>query len=152
MKKLILTTMLATLASFSVNTYSTQDMVSICHNYHTISVAAPSVQSHLNHGDFSFEEYPEADCERPPGVPEAGPGTTIYVVMMRCDGAEVVSYEDSSDAGFGALPTGSCPQVLGGLLNRGLRLGSVTGGSAGTGGNLNLYTDYLLLGNPEEAE
>jgi hypothetical protein len=152
MKKLITTTTLAALASFSVNSYSAQDKVSICHNYQTLSVARPSVQSHLNHGDFSFEDYPEGDCEKPSGVPETGPGTTTYVVMIRCDGPVVVSYEDSSDAGVDALPPGSCPQLLGDLLNGGLGLESVTGGSAGTNGDLNLYTDYLFLGNVEEAE
>ena len=152
MNKLISTTVLAALAGFSVNSYSAQDKVSICHNYQTISVASASVQSHLNHGDFSFEEYPEGECERSSGEPETGPGTTTYVVIMRCDGAVVVSYEDSSDAGVDALPTGSCPQVLGNLLNGGLGLESVTGGSAGSNGELNLYTDYLLLGSAEEAE
>lgn len=152
MKKLISTAILAALASFSVNSYSAQDKVSICHNYHTLSVARPSVQSHLNHGDFSFEDYPEGDCEKLPGVPETGPGTTTFVVMMRCDGAVVVSYEDSSDVGIDALPSGSCPQVLADLLNGGLGLEAVTGGSAGTNGDLNLYTDYLLLGAAEEAE
>jgi hypothetical protein len=152
MKKLITTTTLAALASFSVNSYSAQDKVSICHNYQTLSVARPSVQSHLNHGDFSFEDYPEGDCEKPSGVPETGPGTTTYVVMIRCDGPVVVSYEDSSDAGVDALPPESCPQLLGDLLNGGLGLESVTGGSAGTNGDLNLYTDYLFLGNVEEAE
>jgi hypothetical protein len=152
MKKLITTTTLAALASFSVNSYSAQDKVSICHNYQTLSVARPSVQSHLNHGDFSFEDYPEGDCGKPSGVPETGPGTTTYVVMIRCDGPVVVSYEDSSDAGVDVLPAGSCPQLLGDLLNGGLGLESVTGGSAGTNGDLNLYTDYLFLGNVEEAE
>jgi hypothetical protein len=152
MKKLITTTTLAALASFSVNSYSAQDKVSICHNYQTLSVARPSVQSHLNHGDFSFEDYPEGDCEKPSGVPETGPGTTTYVVMIRCDGPVVVSYEDSSDAGVDALPPESCPQLLGDLLNGALGLESVTGGSAGTNGDLNLYTDYLFLGNVEEAE
>lgn len=152
MKKLISATILAAIASFSVNTYSAQDKVSICHNYQTISVARPSVQSHLNHGDFSFEDFPLRECERSSGVPGTGPGTTTYVVMMRCDGPVVVSYEDSSDAGVDALPSGSCPQVLGDLLSRGLRLESVTGGSAGTGGDLSLYSDYLLLGNAKEAE
>ena len=152
MNKLISTTVLAALAGFSVNSYSAQDKVSICHNYQTISVASPSVQRHLNHGDFSFEDYPEGDCEKSPSVPDRGPGTTTTVVMMRCDGAVVVSYEDSSDAGVDALPTGSCPQVLGDLLDGGFGLESVTGGSAGTSGDLKLYADYLLLGNVEEAE
>lgn len=152
MKKLIPTTILAAFASFSVNSYSAQDKVSICHNYQTISVASPSVQRHLNHGDFSFEDYPERDCEKSSGVPETGPGTATYVVMMRCDGAVVVSYEDSSDAGVDALPTGSCPQVLEDLLDGGLGLEAVTGGSAGTDGDLNLYADYLLLGSAEEED
>jgi len=153
MKKLISTIVLSALAGVSVNAYSAQEKVLICHNYQTISVAMPAVQSHVNHGDFIIAEQPKRACEKTPGVPGTGPETDTYVVMMRCDGLEVVSLEDSSDAGIDAVPAGSCPQVLADLMNSGLRLESVTGGSAtGEDEELHLYTDYLLLGDLEETE
>ena len=154
MKKLISTTILAALSGISVNAFSAQDKVLICHNYHTISVARAAVESHLAHGDFSFEdeESKGRSCEKTTGAPETGPEAYTYVLMMRCDSSEVVSIEDSSDAGIDAVPTGTCPEVLSDQLNRGLRLESVTGGSAtGPDDDLHLYTDYLLLGNPEAA-
>lgn len=134
MQKLISTIILLTIASFSIGAYSGQPMQSICHKGKDISVAAPSVKAHQAHGDTL------GLCEVTP------PETMASVVMMRCDGAAVVSLTSSVDAG--ELPLeGICAQVLADLLNDGLALKFVTGGSgADAGGVLHLYTDYLLIG------
>lgn len=148
MKKLISTTILATLASVSVNAYSAQDKVSICHNYQVISVAEPAVASHVAHGDFTFNPEPEgptpSDCVKPPGVPGAAPVTGNYVVIIRCEGTKVISITDSSDAGTAVEPTGNCPQAVGDYLASGMALRSVTGVAS--------FTEYLLLGKAGEEE
>ena len=155
MKKLISTTVLAALAGVSVNAYSAQDKVLICHNYQTISVARAAKASHLAHGDFAFEdeESKGRPCEKATGGSETGPGGYTYVVTMRCEDTKVISLDDSSDAGIDAVPTGTCAQVLSEQLERGLKLESVTGGSATDPDDelLHLYTDHLLLGKPEAA-
>jgi hypothetical protein len=123
----------------------------ICHNYHEISVASSAVQAHLNHGDIVKET--DVPCPQRPG---SGPGpepgdSTAAVVMMRCeaqgDNVVVVSFSASFDfASTEPVEPADCPETLANLLDRGLDLRSVTGGSAETGGALHLYTDYLLIG------
>jgi hypothetical protein len=137
MQKLISTIILLTLASFSVGAYSGQSKQSICHKGNSITVAEPSVKSHLAHGD-TLGSCLETSAE---------PKNMASVVMMRCDGAVVVSLTSSVNAG--ELPVeGTCPQVLADLLNNGLKLKSVTGGSGSDEASLlHLYTDYLLIGS-----
>ena len=148
MKKLISTTILAALASVSVNAYSAQDKVSICHNYQVISVAGPAVASHVAHGDFTFNPEPDgptpSDCVKPSGVPGTGPVTGNYVVLILCEGTELISITDSADAGAAVEPTGNCPQAVGDYLGSGMVLRSVTGVGA--------QTEYLLLGKAGEEE
>ena len=154
MKILITTTVLAALAGVSVNAYSAQDKVLICHNYQTISVARAAKDAHLNHGDFAFEDEESKDraCEKASDGSETGTEGYTYVVTMRCEDTKVISLDDSSDAGIDAVPTGTCAQVLSEQLERGLKLESVTGGSAtGPDDDLHLYADHLLLGKPEAA-
>lgn len=127
----------------------------VCHNYHEISVASSAVQAHLNHGDIVKET--DVPCPRRPGSepgPEPGPepgDNMASVVMMRCeaqgDDVVVVSFSASFDfASTEPVEPADCPETLANLLDRGLALRSVTGGSAETGGSLHLYTDYLLIG------
>ena len=135
MQKLVSTIAVLTLASFSIGAHSGQVLQSICHKGSNISVATPAVKAHQAHGDtLGF-------CEVTP------PPMMASVVMMRCDGESVVSLTSSADAG--ELPLeGSCAQVLADLLNDGLALKFVTGGSGVDATELlHLYTDYLLLGS-----
>lgn len=143
MRKLGSTITLLALAGFSTGAYSEQPKVSICHNYQNITVAQPSVEWHLAHGDTL--EPCVVTPEEPGTGTETPPETAASVVMMRCDGAAVVSLSGSANAGE-LLAEGSCPEVLANLLDT-MELKSVTGGSGADGpGLLHLYTDYLLLG------
>lgn len=128
----------------------------MCHNYGQISVSTSAVQAHLNHGDIIKEDG--VPCPQRPGSgPAPAPGDTdSAVVMMRCeaqgDNVVVVSFSASFDyASTDPVEPGDCPETLANLLDRGLSLRSVTGGSAETDGSLHLYTDYLLIGQAPAA-
>ena len=129
------------------------DKVTLCHNNNEISVGGPAVWAHIGHGDFIKEEG--VPCSEGPPDPEPEPEDTMsVVVMMRCeaqgDDFVVVSFSASEDfASIQPVEPVSCPVALAELLDLGLDLRSVTGGSAEEGGSLHLFTDYLLIGEVE---
>jgi hypothetical protein len=69
---------------------------------------------------------------------------------MRCKADEIVSFSASFD--YASIePTTTCPEALSSALAAGWKLRSITSGSADGGESLQMYTDYLLLGEePEE--
>ncbi|MEH6569274.1 MAG: hypothetical protein V7709_09370 [Halioglobus sp.] len=121
-----------------------KEKVVLCHKgAKSISVGAPGLNAHMNHGDT--EGYCEDAGESGPDDPEGSDDAAV--VMMHCeatDGAVLVTSFSSSvvfvDQPLIDIALGTdCAVALAALLNAELRLRSVTGGS-GSG------TDYLLLG------
>lgn len=153
MHKMLSTIILLTLASVSVNSFGDSEKEEICHKGKEISVAPSAVAGHMKHGDTEGSCDDEAE-----GPDDESSAKDAVVVMMRCDAVgtevEVVSASSSvelSDDLAVILPIPpvadlNCPKALAGLLNAGLKLRSINSGSAGQGGDLNLYTDYLLIG------
>ena len=153
MRKVISAIILLVLSSVSVNAFSDDHKVEVCHKgIKVISIAAPSVPNHINHGDTLGVCEDETSPE---------PEHMAAVVMMRCEaiaGNGVVVLSASSSIvldGAIILPIlpGSdpdCAQALAGLINAGFTLKSIQSGSAENGeegdDSLHLFTDYLLIG------
>jgi hypothetical protein len=144
MYKIILTIILLTLSSVSLNAVSANIKQVVCHKGDEISVAQSAVSAHMNHGDTlgaCVETSPEPD-----------PDTMAAVVMMRCEaiagkGVEVVSVSASFDfASIQPVEPVDCAVTLANLLDAGFYLRSVTSGSAEADNSMHLYTDYLLIG------
>jgi hypothetical protein len=79
--------------------------------------------------------------------------TEKELAILRCEAGSLVSFSSSFvDQVAIILPEplpevgANCAEILADLLNAGFGLRSITGGSAGDGGDLSLFTDYLLLG------
>ena len=141
MKKMLSIIILLALPSVSLNAFSQNDKVLICHKGKEVSVAAAAVDTHINqHGD-TRGECPEVDPE---------PEFRTTVVMMRCEGIadnSVLIVSASSSQGLGVVAGLDCAITLSRLLNTGHSIRSITSGSAeGDDGSLHFYTDYLLLG------
>ena len=153
MHKTLSTALFLSLASVSLNSFGDSDKQEICHKGKEISVAQSAVAGHMKHGDT------EGSCDdQEQGAGDKPTGKDVVVVMMRCDAVgtevEVVSASSSVDLSEDLaviLPIPpvadlNCAKALAGLLNADFKLRSVNSGSAGVGGDLNLYTDYLLIG------
>lgn len=148
MHKILSSTILLALASVSLTAVSDQERVQMCHKGQEFNFVEPSVQAHLNHGDT------KGSCENGPSEPGSGDMDGITaVVLMRCDATTVVSFTASFDfASIQPLNT-ECPDALLVLFENGFKLRSITSGSASEGDDLQMYTDYLLLGeDPEDEE
>ena len=146
MKKMLSTIILLALPGLSVNAFSQNNKVLICHKGQEVSVAASAVNTHINkHGDTRGE------C--PEGEPKPDPKFRSTVVMMRCEGVadnSVLIVSASSSQGLGVVAGLDCAITLSRLLNTGHEIRSITSGSAeGDDGVLHFYTDYLLLGTAE---
>ena len=152
MRNILSILVLVALSGTSVNAFSKQDKVLICHKGKEINVAAAAVPAHINqHGD-TRGECPESEPEPGPETPEV----RKTVVMMRCEGVtdaaepadntvQVVS-ASSSVPSFQIVPGLDCAVTLSRLLNIGYTIRSITSGSAESMGTIHLYTDYLLMG------
>jgi hypothetical protein len=143
MHKILSTSLLLALSSVSLNAVSDQDREAMCHKGQNFEFVEPSVQAHLNHGDKM------GTCEG------AGPGDMdgmTAVLIMRCKADEIVSFSASFDyASIQPVEPITCPEALSSALAAGLKLRSITSGSADDSEGLQMYTDYLLLGEePEE--
>jgi hypothetical protein len=144
MHKILSTTLLLALSSVSLNAVSDQDREAMCHKGQNFDFVTPSVQAHLNHGDT------KGTCGG-----EAGPGDMdgmTVVLIMRCKAGDFISISASFDyASIQPVEPTTCPEALSSALAAGFKLRSITSGSAGEGESLQMYTDYLLLGEePEE--
>jgi hypothetical protein len=152
MHKLISAIILLALSSVSLNAFA-KNKVEICHKGREISVNQNAVRGHENHGDT------RGDCEDASTGPDEDSMATV--VMMRCEaiignGVHVVSFSTSFD--FATIDIeepaedDDCAVALADLLDAKFKLRSVTGGSAEDDDELNLYTDYLLIGKISEDE
>ena len=153
MKKSLSILILLALSGASVNAYSQNDKVLICHKGKEIYVAPAGANAHINqHGDT------RGAC------PDSGPGperpeVRKTVVMMRCEGitdaarpegntVQVVS-ASSSVPSFEIVPGLDCAVTLSRLLNIGYTIRSITSGSADSVNGIGLFVDYLLMGTEE---
>jgi len=120
------------------------DKVTICHKGNkTASVAAQAVSAHEAHGDTL------GACG---SVVPPPPSDMAAVVMMQCgpvEGGTVEIVAISSSPALGEDFPEDCAVALGELLDAGYYLKSINAGSAG-GGDLVLYTEYLLLGRASD--
>jgi hypothetical protein len=153
MNKLTSAIILLALSSVSLNAFSAKNKVDVCHKGKDISVSSKSLSAHMGHGD----EAGECDDDST----DSGSDTMAAVVMMRCEaingnGVHVVSFSTSFD--FATIDIeepaedDDCAVALADLLDAKFKLRSVTGGSAEDDDELNLYTDYLLIGKISEDE
>ena len=121
------------------------DKVTICHKgKKTASVAAQAVSAHEAHGDTL------GACG---SVVPPPPSDMAAVVMMQCgpDDGTVKVIAISSSPSVGEDFPEDCAEALGELLDAGYYLKSINAGSAG-GSDLNLVTEYLLLGKASDDE
>ena len=141
---------------------SSKDKVTLCHKGDEIRVSSAALGGHLNHGDelgdCDDDDDDDDDNDRPDPKPdpEPEPDKQAVVAMLRCEGQPggavlVVSISTSLVAAVPLLheisPRDDCAIALASLLDAGLSVRTVTGGSAEAGdGKLHLYSDYLLVG------
>ena len=145
MHKILSTTLLLALSSVSLNAASDQDREAMCHKGKNFDFVSPSVQAHLNHGD-TMGSCDESDSG---GMDDMDGMTTVLI--MRCEAGEIVSSSASFDyAPLQSDEPATCPKVLSNALAAGLKLRSISSGSAGNGETLQMYTDYLLLGEESD--
>ena len=120
------------------------DKVTICHKgTKTASVAAQAVSAHEAHGDTL------GACGSVVPPPS---GDIAAVVMMQC-GPDEGTMKKIAFSSSPSVETSSddCAEALGELLDAGYYLKSINAGSAG-GSDLNLITEYLLLGRASDDE
>ncbi|MFT4518472.1 MAG: hypothetical protein ACI9JM_000853 [Halioglobus sp.] len=151
--------LLFVLSGFSTAAISGQTKQVVCHKGQNITVASPAIGAHLGHGDsleacIVIEEPTQEEEEEPGEGSDPVVVTMSSVVMMRCEGT-IVDSLSTSDTEIVLPEEGDCAMVLADILDQGLDLISVNGGSgADAEGMQHLYTDYLLMGvfAIEEAE
>jgi len=147
MYKIFATTLLLALSSASLNAVSDNEKKLMCHKGKDFYFVMPSVPAHLNHGDSM------GSCDN--GSTEPGDGDMdgmTAVVVMRCDATEVVSFDASIEFASIQPVEADCADVLAALLEKGFKLRSISSGSASEGDDVQMYTDYVLLGKPPEED
>jgi hypothetical protein len=141
MNKILSTILLLALSSVSLNAVSDQDREAMCHKGQNFEFVEPSVQAHLNHGDTM------GTCGGAGSGDMDGMDGMTAVLIMRCKADEIVSFSASFDyASIQPVEPITCPEALSSALAAGLKLRSITSGSADDSEGLQMYTDYLLLG------
>lgn len=151
MKKLISMVIMLAFYGASAQVLGDDHKTEICHKGKDVSVANAAVPAHMAHGDSVGE------CEEEDDEPDTQKSKTV--VMLRCEGitgeetpenntVQVVS-ASSSVQSYQIVAGRDCAVTLAGLLNIGYTIGSITSGSADSGDDISLYTDYLLLGTQE---
>lgn len=119
------------------------DKPRVCHNGQTLSVAGPSVPSHIAHGDT------RGPCPPPP----------VSVALMRCDSIDgdimVVGGSASDDPEVTPRPLpvlegATCATAVAGFLNSGWELRFVTSGSSvvPAEGESGFVTEYTFVTKP----